>query len=355
MGCRNMRITNTAARSFTALFFCVLLGVCLLPVQAFAAEDSQNMYRLYNKNTGEHFYTDSVVERDSLVKAGWKNENVGWVSPVKSSVPVYRLYNSHVKGGDHHYTTSSGERDYLISVGWTDEGIGWYSDENKTVPVYRQYNPNATTGTHNYTTSKTENDNLVAQGWHAEDIGWYAIAEGTPSTAIMGNSTISANEMAEFYISKVGANAYPSRVYGSKGAADIYQFCQIISEEAAAENVRADIVFIQAMHETGWLQFKGDVKVDQCNFAGLGATGNGNPGLSFSNVRIGIRAQVQHLKAYASEEDLNNECVDPRFGYVKRGSAPTLEGLTGTWAADQNYANSLIALLSELHNFSGGI
>lgn len=133
-----------------------------------------SMYRLYNPNSGEHFYTGSVAERVHLVRIGWRNEGIGWYAPLASSTPVYRLYNPNA--GDHHYTASKTERDYLISVGWNDEGIGWYSDDAKAVSLYRQYNPNAKTGSHNYTVSKGENDQLVGLGWHAEGIGWYSLA-----------------------------------------------------------------------------------------------------------------------------------------------------------------------------------
>ena len=105
------------------------------------------------------------------------------------------------------------------------------------------------------------------------------------------------------------------------------------------------------MLETGWLQFGGDVKSDQFNFAGIGATGGGVPGNSFPDVRTGIRAQVQHLKAYASTDPLNNACVDPRFHYVKRGSAPTMEQLAGKWATGTGYGESLRAILSGLSRY----
>ena len=143
----------------------------------------------------------------------------------------------------------------------------------------------------------------------------------------MGSSLNTVNQMVGYYNAQL--KAYPSVALGKGGAPDIRTFCTILCEEAAAEGVRAEIVFTQAMLETGWLQFGGDVKVDQFNFAGIGATGGGVPGNSFPDVRTGIRAQVQHLKAYASTEPLNNPCVDPRFHYVARGSAPTMEQLSG--------------------------
>ncbi len=130
------------------------------------------MYRVYNPNSGEHFYTASAAERDNLVSVGWQDEGTGWYAPETSATPVYRLYNPNA--GDHHYTMSSYERDELVKVGWNDEGTGWYSDDAETVPVLRQYNPNAKAGAHNFTTSQVENDYLVTVGWKAEGTGWYA-------------------------------------------------------------------------------------------------------------------------------------------------------------------------------------
>ena len=132
------------------------------------------MHRLYNPNSGEHFYTASAGEKDGLVALGWSYEGVGWKAPAKSSTPVFRLYNPNA--GDHHYTTDAGERDALAAVGWSYEGVGWYSDDARGTPLYRQYNPNATTGTHNYTTSAAERDMLVSAGWRDEGVGWYGLA-----------------------------------------------------------------------------------------------------------------------------------------------------------------------------------
>ena len=134
------------------------------------------MNRLYNPNSGEHFYTADIEEKAALVKLGWNDEGYGWVAPQAkdSTVPVYRVYNPNA--GDHHYTMNKGERDTLVAYGWKDEGTGWYSDTNKTVAVYRQYNPYANgAGAHNYTTDKAENDHLVSLGWTPEGKAWYAV------------------------------------------------------------------------------------------------------------------------------------------------------------------------------------
>ncbi|MDM8271099.1 hypothetical protein [Thermophilibacter provencensis] len=129
------------------------------------------MYRLYNQYTGEHLYTASASERDSLKSIGWTYEGVGWVAPATGD-PVYRLFNPY--SDDHHYTMKADERDALKRLGWRDEGVGWYSGGD--VPVLRQFNPYAVTATHNYTVSREENDALVKIGWRAEGAGWYAVS-----------------------------------------------------------------------------------------------------------------------------------------------------------------------------------
>ena len=171
---------------------------------------------------------------------------------------------------------------------------------------------------------------------------------------ITGKSSVTVSQMVKYY-NKYSSIAYPSAALTKGGAADIETFCKIIKEEADAENMKADVVFIQAMLETGYLKFGGDVKISQFNFAGLGATGNGVAGNSFKDVRTGIRAQVQHLKAYANKEALKNTCVDVRFFYVTRGSAPYVEWLGiqenpngGGWAASKNYGNDLLGLINKL-------
>ena len=168
---------------------------------------------------------------------------------------------------------------------------------------------------------------------------------------IMGDSQTTIAQMASYFESK--GYAYPASTYAQYGAPTIDDFCRILYEESAAEGVRAEVVFCQAMLETGWLRFGGDVQADQCNFCGLGATGGGNPGNSFNtydtdSVRMGLRAQVQHLKAYASVAALNNPQIDPRFKYVTRGCAPKVDDLGGKWAADTSYGPKIRNLMDAL-------
>ena len=315
-------------------------------------DQSEVIYRLYNKWTGEHFYTQKPGEIGNCVMTGWSFEGPAWLSPKQSGTPVYRLYNKFT--GDHHYTVDQDEKDALVSSGWADEGITWYSDDARTVPIYRQFNRNASTGTHNYTGSRIERRALVNAGWVDEGISWFAMAipEGDEDSAegktlIMGSSQATSAQMA-YYFKKSG-HQYPSEVYKSRGATTIEDFCKLVLEKSNAEGVRAEVVFCQSMHETGWLQFGGQVKPEQCNFAGVGATNDGAAGATFPDVGTGLLAQVQHLKAYASTEGLNCEVVDPRFSLVKRGIAPYLEDLDGRWAVPGvGYGEGIRKLMDQL-------
>ncbi|MFC1792915.1 glucosaminidase domain-containing protein [Planctomycetota bacterium] len=153
----------------------------------------------------------------------------------------------------------------------------------------------------------------------------------------------------------------------SQGRAQVYQLTRFFTEtnprigtnyltrlarvyidEAAAEGINSDIAFCQMAHETNYLRFGDDVQADQNNFCGLGATGRGEPGLSFSSVEIGIRAHIQHLKAYANAQPLRKKLVDPRFGRIRRAQAPYVEYLTGTWATDPQYGVKLKQKLQAL-------
>lgn len=167
------------------------------------------------------------------------------------------------------------------------------------------------------------------------------------SEPIMGNATKPAEQMAATYM-RTG-HVYPSSTYAAKGAPTIQDFCSIVESEAKAEGVRPEVVFAQAMLETGWLQFGGSVKAEQCNFAGIGALNATVGGASFPDVATGIRAQVQHLKAYASTDPLKKARVDPRFSYVERGCAPYVTDLNGRWAVPgTNYGQSIISVMNAI-------
>lgn len=181
---------------------------------------------------------------------------------------------------------------------------------------------------------------------------WSAPKAQTAAYEIMGGSSVTVDQMVRYYNAKY---QYPGNVYASKGASTSTAFFTILKEEAEAEGVKAEVLFAQVILETGGLRFGGDVGAEQCNFGGLGATGGGVAGETFSDVRTGLRAQTQHLKAYASTDPLNNACVDSRFKYVSRGCAPYVEWLPipknpmgKGWAADPNYDIKLLAIIADV-------
>jgi len=169
---------------------------------------------------------------------------------------------------------------------------------------------------------------------------------------IEGTSAVTANNLAMYFKRKNGV--YPT-FYKNSDAPTIEKFCQIYVEEAKAEGIKVEVAFMQAMVETGWLKFGGSVQISQYNFAGIGALDGGVQGATFKTVREGVRAQIQHLKAYANEKSLNNTQVDPRFHLVKRGSAKYVEWLGQKenpngygWATAEEYGYKILRLIKEL-------
>lgn len=202
-------------------------------------------------------------------------------------------------------------------------------------------------------------NNTNAQKWVFEYINTNATGG---LMQIMGTSQTTVSQMVHYYNAnasgydtfKAKYNGKYNGVLAKGGASTINQFAQIFYEEATAEGVRAEVAFTQCMKETGFLKYGGDVLPNQYNFAGIGATGAVH-GASFSNVRMGIRAQIQHLKAYGSISPLTNQCVDPRFNLVKRGSAQYVEWLgikenpNGYgWATSKSYGHDIVSMVNVL-------
>lgn len=202
-------------------------------------------------------------------------------------------------------------------------------------------------------------NNTNAQKWVFEYINTNATGG---LMQIMGTSQTTVAQMVRYYNSnasgydtfKAKYNGKYNGVLAKGGARTINQFAQIFYEEAMAEGVRAEVAFTQCMKETGFLKYGGDVLPNQYNFAGIGATGAVH-GASFSNVRMGIRAQIQHLKAYGSVSPLTNPCADPRFNLVKRGSAQYVEWLgikenpNGYgWATSKSYGHDIVSMVNSL-------
>lgn len=170
---------------------------------------------------------------------------------------------------------------------------------------------------------------------------------------IMGPSNVSVGQLMNYYNS---VTTYPLYyAWAGTDAPTLDSFCQMYIDECNAEGVRVEVAFCQAMNETSYLRYTGRVPIEAKNFAGIGAV-DSDPGAwaAFGSVREGIRAHVQHLKAYASTDNLNNWCVDPRFNLVSRGCAPYIEDLSGKWASSPTYGNDIrYNYMSKLGTFNG--
>ena len=171
-------------------------------------------------------------------------------------------------------------------------------------------------------------------------------------TSVLGDPIVSKEALQKDFDTRVGS-AYPA-VYAEKGAPTGTDFVNQLWQAAIDEGVRPELLYAQVMIETGNLRFGGDVLPEQCNFGGLGATGNGVRGNSFNTVLAGLRAQALHLRAYAGYEPLTVDSskareVDPRYGaWILAKKANIIRKLAGTWAMDKNYAVKLVRVMNEL-------
>ena len=162
---------------------------------------------------------------------------------------------------------------------------------------------------------------------------------------IMGKSQASIEQMRT-YIKKVNPQVLDS----------VVKMIPLYITEGTAENVRGDIAFVQSCLETGDFTFSGSgVTLTQNNFCGLGVTKTGMKGNSFKTPAEGIRAQIQHLQAYACTDGLKQKCIDPRYTYVSRGCAEYVEHLGiqenpkgQGWAAGKNYGAQIIEILNAI-------
>ncbi len=170
-------------------------------------------------------------------------------------------------------------------------------------------------------------------------------------TKIMGKASATVEQMKAYI-----------KVKNPKVAQSILDMIPLYLSEGNAEGVRGDIAFAQSCLETGNFTFSGSaITLSQNNFCGMGVTSNGMKGNSFDTPQLGIRAQVQHLKAYASTDVLKNACIDPRFKFVTRGCAEYVEWLGQKenpngkgWAAGAGYGEKILSILKRILGTAGG-
>ncbi|MDR2491657.1 MAG: glucosaminidase domain-containing protein [Spirochaetaceae bacterium] len=167
-------------------------------------------------------------------------------------------------------------------------------------------------------------------------------ADGSTYT-IMGSGALNSTEMAAWLVT-------------SNPDIDIdfaRDFAALYIREAALEGVNHDVAFSQMCLETGFLRFDRIVTMDMNNFGGIGAVNAAKRGERFNSITTGVRAHIQHLKAYGSTTPLSQRLVDPGYYYVRYGSAPTVKDLSGKWAADTAYGEKLRTVIDRAHYMAG--
>lgn len=170
-------------------------------------------------------------------------------------------------------------------------------------------------------------------------------ADGAAGTRIMGKASATVDQMTAYIRAKNPAVAQ-----------SVIDMIPLYLSEGETEGVRGDVAFAQSCLETGNFGFAGSaVTLDQNNFCGMGVTSTGMKGNSFDTPQLGIRAQIQHLKAYASTEPLVCGCIDTRFKYVERGCAEYVEWLGQKenpkgkgWAAGRDYGKKILTILNAI-------
>lgn len=173
----------------------------------------------------------------------------------------------------------------------------------------------------------------------------------------MGPARLTAGQIVAWFN---GRQPRPSGAYAA--TEPVEALARYFVEEGADEGVAGDVAFTQSVLETGWFRFGGTVPASYNNFAGIGATDTNPAPARFPDARTGIRAQIQHLRAYADPTaltctvpPLRNPCVDPRFHLVvPKGKAPTWNQMgNGNWATATHYAASILGLYNEALTFNG--
>lgn len=173
---------------------------------------------------------------------------------------------------------------------------------------------------------------------------------------IMGPSRLTPDQLAHWFSRR---SPRPAGAYAA--SVPVETLARYFVEEGEAEGVAGDVAFMQSIVETGWFRFTGTIPSSYNNFAGIGATGARAGRARFPDARTGVRAQIQHLRAYAdpsasacSQPPLRRPCVDPRFDLVHpKGKAPTWNLLgSGNWAAARTYGASIVVLYLEAREFA---
>lgn len=332
-----------------------------------------------------------ICQRNGIKKLLWKNDKslIGQVD--KQNMTVHRWFAAKECPGEYLFSRHAqiaNEVNSRLGTGSTDETpkSEETSNSSKTVPFTVKVNisdlqirkgpgtnydkTGKTTGKGTFTIVEVKDGNGSKTGWGRlkSGMGWIPLdlinpveetatkpTETKPDetdetknyTKIVGTAVATAEQMVTYIKSK-----------NSNVPQSVVDMIPYYISEGKTEGIAGDIAFAQSCIETGNFMFPKEtcaVTIDQNNFCMMGVVSTFAKGNSFETPQIGIRAQIQHLKAYASTEPLAGECVDPRFTYVTRGCAPYVEWLGMKenpqgkgWASAEKYGEKILRVLKEV-------
>ena len=323
------------------------------------------------QDSGSWYYLDST----GAMVTGWLPSGGSWYYLGASGAMVTGWLPSN---GSWYWLGPSG----AMARGWIQVGSSWYYLDSVTGAMVTGWLPSngswywlgasgaMVTGTvqvqgqwSGFTSSGAWTGYL--NGWVLDGWTYTRYVDGVATASqtlrpVMAAPTASRDVLIATMTSAYAASgcSYPAWALTAGGAGTPQEFFAMVYDEAVAEGISPELLFAQVMKETGWLQFTGDVAVEQFNFGGIGATGGGAAGNWFPDVRTGLRAQVQHLRAYADPQvtpgALAHAVVDPRFAYVRKGSASYVQYLgiqenpaRAGWAAARYYGMDLVDMINQ--------
>jgi len=214
------------------------------------------------------------------------------------------------------------------------------SNKSKTVQVERASeiddgaNFTAIITPHEMLTPNSDFDSMSYFDEPFEDAQEFYVPETVSvyDTSIIGTPLATQEQCVRYLLNN---NPYPNLPISAEEIVSYYY------EEGAREGIRPDVAFAQALKETGFFSYGGDVIPEQNNYCGLGTTGGGVKGEFFATPQMGVRAHIQHLLAYSSTRRPLTPIIDPRYDIVRQAYGSRTLGdwqdLNGRWAVPGKY------------------
>lgn len=145
----------------------------------------------------------------------------------------------------------------------------------------------------------------------------------------------------------------------------------IMWKVSTERGILPEVFVAQTCCETGYFNFGGVLNASFHNTCGLKITKGGgdyvaNAHMRFSSWEEGLIAHADHLALYAGAKGFpkyspdtkgyeNSNCKsngttkDPRHFTYLYGKSKTVEGLSGTWATNKTYAQTLLSIINRIY------